>query len=66
MNTQQSTPKTIFLDAVEITDSADRRAYIAAQCGADEKLRSEVEALLLHHQRLGAFWIRGRRTMPRR
>jgi hypothetical protein len=55
MNTQQSTPKSIFLDAVEIADSADRKAYIAAQCGADEKLRSEVEALMRHHQQLGGF-----------
>ena len=55
MPTQHITPKTIFLDALEITQAAERQAYIAAQCGGDVTLRSKVEALLAHHKQLGSF-----------
>jgi tetratricopeptide (TPR) repeat protein len=55
MNSHESRPKTIFLDALEITDSAERSAFLDAQCAGDDALRSEVEALLLHHQLMGGF-----------
>src|SRR5215472_4887131 len=55
MNSHESRSKTIFLNALEITDPAERSAFLDAQCAGDDALRSEVEALLLHHQQMGGF-----------
>ena len=44
--------KTVFLNALEIASPEARRAYLSDQCGADESLRAEVEALLHHHEQL--------------
>jgi serine/threonine protein kinase len=35
--------------------AADRAAFLIKECGADEVLRAEVEALLQDHERAGAF-----------
>src|SRR2546427_123819 len=37
---------TIFLNAREISDPAERAAYLVKECGADAELRSCVEAML--------------------
>jgi serine/threonine protein kinase len=47
--------KTIFLEAIEIESAPQRAAYLDAACADDAGLRREVEALLGHHEQLGAF-----------
>ena len=49
------TERTIFLDALEIADPAQRSAYLDRACGGDATLRHQVEALLAAHQREGPF-----------
>jgi len=45
----------IFHKAMEIADAAERAAYLGRTCGADGKLKTEVEALLKAHERAGDF-----------
>ncbi len=45
----------LFNAAVEITDAADRAAYLDRACGNDPQLRAEIENLLLHDQAMGSF-----------
>ncbi len=40
----------IFLQALELSDPEVRRAYLDRACGSNAALRSEVSALLTHHQ----------------
>lgn len=47
--------RTIFLAAVEITDSGQRAAYLEQACGADPNLRAQVESLLNSHQQSSQF-----------
>ncbi|UCC22721.1 MAG: protein kinase [Planctomycetota bacterium] len=47
--------KIIFSEALEITDTAKRAAYIEQACGEDNDLRAEVEALLSAHEGGGNF-----------
>jgi len=47
--------KSIFLDAQEIASPPARAAYLDRRCGADQRLRGEVETLLRHHERLGDY-----------
>jgi serine/threonine-protein kinase len=47
--------RSIFLDALDRTDPAARRAYLDAACGADAELRAKVESLLAAHDRAGGF-----------
>src|SRR5262245_58239885 len=47
--------KSVFLKAVEAASEEERRAYLDAACRDDDALRREVEGLLAHHGRLGAF-----------
>ena len=47
--------KSIFLDAQEIASPEARAAYLDRRCGADQRLRGEVETLLRHHERLGDY-----------
>jgi hypothetical protein len=49
------TERTIFLNALDITDAAERTAFLDQVCGKDEELRRQVEALLAAHQRDGSF-----------
>ena len=39
--------KSLFLDASELADPAERAAYLERECGGDAALRHRVEALLL-------------------
>src|SRR6516164_3841090 len=38
--------KSLFLEASELADPAERAAYLERECGADAELRRRVEALL--------------------
>ena len=38
--------KSLFLEASELADPAERAAYLAQECGGDAELRRRVEALL--------------------
>ncbi len=42
-------PRQIVLDAVHITSSAERSAFLLRECGDDEGLRRQVEQLLRAH-----------------
>jgi serine/threonine protein kinase len=55
MGTPDGSAKGIFLDALEITSTQERRAFLDRRCGADARLRAEVEALLGHHEQLGGY-----------
>ncbi|MBL8817239.1 MAG: protein kinase [Planctomyces sp.] len=44
------TERTIFLAAIDISDPAERAAYVEKTCGGDAKLRAQVEQLLRHHE----------------
>jgi serine/threonine protein kinase/tetratricopeptide (TPR) repeat protein len=55
MSAPEDRAKSIFLNAVEIGPAEERRAYLEAQCGADQALRREVEDLLRYHGVVGAF-----------
>jgi serine/threonine protein kinase/tetratricopeptide (TPR) repeat protein len=46
---------TIFAEALERTDPAERAAYLARVCGDDAALRQRVEALLTAHDGAGRF-----------
>ena len=45
----------IFLQAVDLTQLAERQAFVAQACGDDTELRGLVEALLTADARAGAF-----------
>ena len=45
----------IFLAAIEIADLVQRASYIAEACGADSKLRAQVEELLKTHEQSSQF-----------
>ena len=45
----------IFIEALQKESAADRGAYLHAACGADTRLRSGVERLLLEHERQQSF-----------
>jgi hypothetical protein len=47
--------QSIFLAALDISDPAERSAYLATACAGNDPLRKEVEALLSAHERPGAF-----------
>jgi WD40 repeat protein len=47
--------RTIFLEALEIADPAERSAYLGRACAGDPALRRQVEALLAAHERPGDF-----------
>ena len=38
--------KSLFLTASDLTDPAERAAYLERECGGDAELRARVEALL--------------------
>jgi serine/threonine protein kinase len=43
------TERTIFLDAIELSDALERREYLENACGDDRRLRDAVERLLQAH-----------------
>jgi serine/threonine protein kinase/WD40 repeat protein len=47
--------RTIFLEALERSDPAERSAYLDAACGADPTFRKRIEALLESHEIAGDF-----------
>jgi serine/threonine protein kinase/WD40 repeat protein len=49
------TERTIFLEALDIADPAQRQAYLDRACAGDAALRRQVEALLAAHERSGSF-----------
>ncbi len=49
------TERTIFLDALDIADPAERKAYLDGACASNGALRRQVEALLAAHEREGSF-----------
>jgi serine/threonine protein kinase len=55
MSDDPSKAKSIFLNALEISSGNARQAYVVAQCGGDQSLAVEVEALLRQHGELGTF-----------
>ena len=55
MNAPSSKAKSLFLNAVEIADPGERRAYLDDECADDEALRREIEDFLKHHQGMGSF-----------
>ena len=56
MNDTNSPLRSIFSEAVEITDSADRATFLHSACKGDAKLRSRVEQLLAAETRAGNFF----------
>jgi WD40 repeat protein/serine/threonine protein kinase len=49
MAEQHRSEKSIFLEALEKTDAAERAAFLDAACGDNSPLRAEVEALFRAH-----------------
>jgi serine/threonine protein kinase/tetratricopeptide (TPR) repeat protein len=64
MSTQPGKAKSIFLKALEIVGTAERRAFLVAECANDQALRSDVEGLLQHVEQLGSFLEAVPREMP--
>jgi serine/threonine protein kinase len=54
--------ETIFLRARSLADPAERAAYLAQDCGADDALRQRVEALLADANAAAAFFGEGDTT----
>ena len=50
-----STFDSVFCGAIEIASSADRAAFIARACGADQELRHRLERLIDAHFQAGSF-----------
>jgi serine/threonine protein kinase len=50
--------RSVFLAALEISDPAERAAYLDRACAADPSLRQAVEQLLAAHDRSGSFMAR--------
>jgi serine/threonine protein kinase len=51
MATSEKNREEIFCQAIEMSDAAERAAYLDQACGADRELREKVEALLQAHER---------------
>jgi len=47
--------KAIFLESLDRMAGPERASYVDEACGSDAALRSEVESLLLAHQKAGEF-----------
>jgi hypothetical protein len=50
--------RALFLDALEIDDAAQRRAYLDQACAGNPALRAAVEELLKAHTDPGPFMDR--------
>jgi len=55
MPSTNKTVRAIFEEALELEDSAQRRAFLERACGGVESLRREVEGLLKAHESAGGF-----------
>jgi eukaryotic-like serine/threonine-protein kinase len=49
------TERTVFFNALDIADPAERAAYLDQACSGDEALRRQVVSLMAAHEREGAF-----------
>src|SRR4051812_38801009 len=49
------TERTIFLEALDKADPAQRSAFLDTSCAGDDALRRRVEALLRSHDQAGSF-----------
>src|SRR5262245_63685413 len=47
--------QTIFIEAMELADPAERAAFLDRACGPDRVLRQRVEKLLQRHQQDDSF-----------
>src|SRR5262245_60874664 len=47
--------QTIFIEAMEIADPAERAAFLDRACGDDQALRERVERLLRRHEQDDSF-----------
>jgi eukaryotic-like serine/threonine-protein kinase len=43
------------MEAIEMTDPAERQAYLSRACGSDVQLRREIESLLRAHALADGF-----------
>ena len=66
MNEPSLPEESIFGQALEIESAEERAAYLDRACGADQALRSEVEALLQANGRRGTCSTcpKSARTVP--
>jgi tetratricopeptide (TPR) repeat protein/tRNA A-37 threonylcarbamoyl transferase component Bud32 len=55
MNEKENSLRTLFIQAVEIADAAERAAYLQRTCGDDAALRQRLERLLKAHDEEGGF-----------
>jgi len=55
MHEQPPSPVTLLAAALELSDAAERRAYLDRACAGDLTLRQEVESLLAAAERAGSF-----------
>src|SRR5262245_44944424 len=51
---EQNLEQSIFLHAIGLASPADRAAYLDEACRDNSRLRSELDALVAAHERLGA------------
>jgi eukaryotic-like serine/threonine-protein kinase len=57
------TERSIFVELLAIADPEQRAAYLSRECAGNPTLRSEVEALLIAHEEVGAFMQRPAGTL---
>jgi tetratricopeptide (TPR) repeat protein len=57
--------RSIFAAALDITDIAERAAYLDAACGGDAALRQHLDELLAAQAKLGSFLVQPRNGSPR-
>jgi serine/threonine protein kinase len=55
MSVDPNAAKAIFMTALDMSDAAERAAFLAEACGGDELLRQRVEVLLKAHSDPGSF-----------
>jgi ankyrin repeat protein len=55
MSAQSQSPETLLAAALEISGTAERRAYLDRACAEDAALRTELESLLAAHERATGF-----------
>ena len=55
MNEKENSLRTIFVEAVEISDAVERGAFLQRACGDDVALRQRIERLLKAHDAEGGF-----------
>src|SRR4051812_25886779 len=47
--------ETLFIEALEVRDSAERAEFLGKACAGDEALRGRLERLLEQHEQAGSF-----------